>query len=193
MYSIARLHGRTCVHRKHDLLSFVKRRYKADDAGTTPKAFKDNEANALPSSNGKQRLPLWQRLGPLTKVFNGYGRAQNTRPYVTQAVTSVVIYFCGDLGAQTIGGDAYDPWRAARNMVIGAVVSIPAYSWCVNLSLHTAVLMRTQVHVSRPLLQLWFQAPFNRHQSRCQPNGLHTNLSKLILRHACSTVRRRTD
>ena len=129
MYSIVRQHGRGCAYKKRDLLSLVKRRYRANEATSHSKASKDIEATVSPASKSQKPLRFWQRLGPLTKVFNGYGHAQNTKPYVTQVVTSVVIYFCGDLGAQMIEGDSYDPTRAARNMVIGATVSIPAYNW----------------------------------------------------------------
>ena len=129
MYSMVRLHGRGCAYKKRNLPSLVKRRYRTDEATSHPKASKDIEATVSLASKSQNPLHLWQRLGPLTKVFNGYGHAQNTRPYATQVVTSVVIYFCGDLGAQMIEGNSYDPRRAARNMVIGATVSIPAYTW----------------------------------------------------------------
>jgi len=130
MYKIVRLHCRPCLRGSRFFVSSVRRRSKADDTRSISKASKDIREKTLPSSDSQKPLRLWQRLGPLTKAFNGYGRAQSTRPYATQVVTSVVIYFCGDLGAQKIGEDAYDPWRAARNMVIGAIVSIPAYNWC---------------------------------------------------------------
>jgi hypothetical protein len=129
MYKIVPLHGRPCLRGSRFFISSVRRRSKADDTGSISKASKDIEKKTLPNSDSQKPLHLWQRLGPVTKAFYGYGRAQATRPYVTQVVTSVVIYFCGDLGAQKIGEDAYDPWRAARNMIIGAVVSIPAYRW----------------------------------------------------------------
>jgi hypothetical protein len=129
MYGIARLHGRPCLRGCRFFVSSVRRRPKADETGSISKASKVIGKKTLPNSDSQKPLHLWQRLGPVTKAFNGYGRAQTTRPYLTQVITSVVIYSCGDLGAQKIGEDAYDPWRAARNMVIGAVVSIPAYNW----------------------------------------------------------------
>lgn len=129
MYAIARLHGRPCLRGSRFFISSVRKRSKTDDTGSVSKASKYVREKTFPKSDNQKPLHLWQRLGPLTKAFNGYGRAQTTRPYLTQVVTSVVIYFCGDLGAQKIGEDAYDPWRAARNMVIGAVISIPAYNW----------------------------------------------------------------
>lgn len=74
-------------------------------------------------------LPLWQRLGPLSKGFNTYIRTQKKRPYATQVGSSLVIYLCGDLSAQTIGGEEYNAWRTLRNMTIGCISSIPAYRW----------------------------------------------------------------
>lgn len=129
MYRIARLHGQPCLRGCRFFDSSIRRTSKADDLRSIGKASKDVGGKTLPKSDGQKSLHLWQRLGPLTKAFNGYGRAQSTRPYLTQLVTSICIYFFGDVGAQSIGGDAYDPWRTARNMIIGAIVSIPAYNW----------------------------------------------------------------
>lgn len=74
-------------------------------------------------------LPLWQRLGPVSDAFNAYGRTQKKRPWATQVATSLIIYLCGDLAAQKIGGEDYNPWRTVRHLTIGAICSIPAYSW----------------------------------------------------------------
>ena len=74
-------------------------------------------------------LPLHQRLGPVSIAFNAYGRTQKRRPWATQICTSLVIYFCGDMAAQRIDGEAYNPARTARHLCIGAVASVPAYSW----------------------------------------------------------------
>ena len=74
-------------------------------------------------------LPLWQRLGPVSDAFNAYGRTQRKRPWATQVATSLIIYLCGDLAAQKIGGEDYSPWRTVRHLTIGAICSIPAYSW----------------------------------------------------------------
>lgn len=74
-------------------------------------------------------LPLWQRLGPLSKALNAFNRAQRKRPYVVQFTGSLVVYATGDLSAQYIGGDAYDPVRTLRNVAIGGGSSIPNYHW----------------------------------------------------------------
>ncbi|KAK2477025.1 hypothetical protein H9L39_12249 [Fusarium oxysporum f. sp. albedinis] len=79
-------------------------------------------------------LPLWQRLGPLTTAVQAYARAQNKSPYKTQVATAVVIYIAGDLSAQYVSGNEYDPVRTLRNAVIGCVAAIPNYKWFMFLS-----------------------------------------------------------
>ncbi|KAI1430256.1 hypothetical protein F5Y12DRAFT_13451 [Xylaria sp. FL1777] len=54
--------------------------------------------------------PFWKRLGPLTRGAEAYGRAQRARPWATQVASTLVIYFCADLGAQWIS-------RAGRDEV----------------------------------------------------------------------------
>ena len=88
-----------------------------------------SDERVIPTPNGEAISSIWQRLRPVTHAFRSYGRIQNKRPYATQVATSVIIYFCGDLSAQEIGGEAYSPARAVRTVVIGAICSIPAYNW----------------------------------------------------------------
>ena len=73
--------------------------------------------------------PFWERLGPLSEAFGAYARTQKRRPWATQVGTSLVVYLCGDLSAQKIDGDAYDPFRTMRHLTIGGICSIPAYTW----------------------------------------------------------------
>ena len=77
-------------------------------------------------------LPLWQRLGPLTRLAQAYARSQRRRPYVTQVCSSLVVYFCADISAQNISGKDYDPARTGRALVIGGLSSIPSYEWYVS-------------------------------------------------------------
>ncbi|KAH8659203.1 hypothetical protein BGZ60DRAFT_414812 [Tricladium varicosporioides] len=84
---------------------------------------------AIPVPNTVATLPIWQRLGPLSRGFQAYGRSQRKRPYTTQFVSSLVIYFLGDLSAQNINGDEYDPKRTLRALIISAGSSIPSYKW----------------------------------------------------------------
>lgn len=83
----------------------------------------------IPVPNMVPAVPLWQRLGPLTRVAEAYARVQRSRPYATQVASSLVIYFCADISAQRIGGKDYDPVRTGRSLIIGSLVSIPAYEW----------------------------------------------------------------
>lgn len=74
-------------------------------------------------------VPLWQRLGPLTRAGEAYGRAQRKRPWATQIVSALVIYLVADISAQRIGGKDYVPERTARNLVIGGVSAVPNFLW----------------------------------------------------------------
>ncbi|KLP00665.1 Uncharacterized protein Y057_11223 [Fusarium fujikuroi] len=67
-------------------------------------------------------------------VRRAYARAQNKSPYKTQVATAVVIYIAGDLSAQYVSGNEYDPVRTLRNAVIGCVAAIPNYKWFMFLS-----------------------------------------------------------
>ncbi|KAF2257989.1 hypothetical protein CC78DRAFT_538137, partial [Lojkania enalia] len=53
--------------------------------------------------------PSWLWLEPIYVPFRAYGRVQQKRPYVTQFISALVIYFLGDLVAQEINKDASSP------------------------------------------------------------------------------------
>lgn len=77
-------------------------------------------------------LPIWQRLGPLTRAGQAYGRAQRRRPWVTQLASTLVIYLCADISAQRMNGEegeGHDLRRTARSLAIGGMSSIPSYLW----------------------------------------------------------------
>ena len=95
-------------------------------------------------------------MEPVIEPFRAYGRVQQRRPYITQLVSSLVIYFVGDLVAQSITapeGKAEEEeqetdergwvqqwsedrdWaRTGRALMIGGISSIPSYKWFVWLS-----------------------------------------------------------
>jgi len=76
---------------------------------------------------------LWyQRLGPVTNFFSWFHRTQEKRPYTVQIATSLTVYLFGDLLAQDIGGEDYDPKRTLRMLTIGAIASVPGYKWFVR-------------------------------------------------------------
>ncbi|KAI8956121.1 hypothetical protein F4801DRAFT_2787 [Xylaria longipes] len=113
--------------------------------------------NPIPAPNNVAPLPLWQRLGPLTRAGQAYARAQHARPWATQVASTLVVYLCADIGAQLMGsggspstadhkpagkgkcateddgveekGRKHDWARTARSLVIGGSVAIPGYIW----------------------------------------------------------------
>ena len=118
--------GRAVLRRSHP--TNITKRHNTN--ATRPRPV-DNPANgtSIPVPNIVANLPIWQRLGPLSKGLQAYSRSQRKRPYTTQFCSSLVIYFLGDLSAQNISGDEYDPKRTMRALVISAFSSIPSYKW----------------------------------------------------------------
>ena len=132
MLNVGRLPpARRCFERSHQLfLSPAKR--CLNNNNRKAKEIPDNSEKIIPIPNGEASLSLfWRRLGPVKETLQSYGRVQKRRPYTTQVSTAIVIYLFGDLSAQYIGGEAYEPKRTARNVIIGAVCSIPVYKWYV--------------------------------------------------------------
>jgi hypothetical protein len=101
--------------------------------------------------------PSWLWLEPIVEPFRAYGRVQQRRPYRTQLISSLVIYFVGDLVAQSIApaapkeaqevaedaeekgwvqqwSDDRDWARTGRALAIGGLSSIPSYKWFLWLS-----------------------------------------------------------
>lgn len=115
-------------------------------------------ARLFPTTNLSIPLPtnLWVQVqaSPLAVPFRAYNNIQRRRPYATQITASIIIYFLGDLSSQTIqnrgeakraaaagvntetgkGVAKYDPIRAARAVLIGAISSIPSYHFFLWLS-----------------------------------------------------------
>ncbi|KEF61020.1 uncharacterized protein A1O9_02584 [Exophiala aquamarina CBS 119918] len=75
-------------------------------------------------------IQLWyHRLGPVSTFFSWFHRMQLKRPYTVQLCTTLTTYLCGDLLAQDIGGELYDPNRTLRMLTIGAIAAVPGYKW----------------------------------------------------------------
>lgn len=110
------------------------RRYESSNREQAPN-LKNNGDQPIPVANTVPRLPIWQRLGPLTTAASAYARAQKKRPWVTQFFSALVIYCVSDISAQSISSDDdLDPSRTARSLVIGGIASIPSYLWFMFLS-----------------------------------------------------------
>lgn len=122
--------GRRSTQCQQKVLSPVAKRQKSSAVEkSTSTTQPSREGKPIAKAGNNSLVPLWQRLGPLSKGFNAYIRAQKNRPYATQVASSLIIYLCGDLSAQTLGGEEYNPWRTLRNMTIGCISSIPSYRW----------------------------------------------------------------
>ncbi len=85
-----------------------------------------------PASTPAVPLPLWQRLGTLTRIGQAYGHAHRKRPWATQIASALLIYLAADVSAQSIGGKEYVPERTIRNMAIGGVIAVPNFIWRVS-------------------------------------------------------------
>jgi len=128
----ARLVIKRSLQRQHSLPSSAKRQ-----KSNCPERSIEKSSTTLTQISGKSLStvressprPFWERLGPLSEAFGAYARTQNRRPWATQIGTSLVVYLCGDLIAQKIDGEAYNPTRTLRHLTIGGICSIPAYSW----------------------------------------------------------------
>lgn len=94
-----------------------------------PKPLKPENSKSIPEQAVSNRVPLLQRLGPVTRAVNAYDDVQKRRPLATQLCASLCVYFCGDMLAQYIDGESYDPLRTLRHLTIGAGAAIPGYTW----------------------------------------------------------------
>ncbi|KAK4041631.1 hypothetical protein C8A01DRAFT_45272 [Parachaetomium inaequale] len=126
---------RTVLRRHIDVFRKLRqRRAQSTNNGSAKTTKGGQQHEQVPTPNNVPTLNFWQRLGPLTRAAQAYARAQRKRPYVTQVCTSLLIYLCSDISAQSMGGRDYDPTRTARSLLIGSISSIPSYNWFVWLS-----------------------------------------------------------
>ncbi|TEY61616.1 hypothetical protein BOTCAL_0166g00210 [Botryotinia calthae] len=151
-------------HRKQ--INFTSKRHNSNNSTPVPHSNPSPETSAngtaIPIPATIATVPIWQRLGPLTRSFQAYGRSQRKRPYTTQFCSSLVIYFLGDLSAQSICGDDYDWKRTLRALFISMGSSIPSYKWFMFLSNNfnyssKAISLATKVGVN----QMFFTPIFN--------------------------------
>ena len=125
----ARVHPRTLRNRPQFKRQPRRNASSQEQHGPSKKPGKakdtseDAEPVDIPSS-------LWyRRLGPITDFFSWFDKTRGRRPLTVQVGTTLVTYLCGDLLAQEIGGEPYNPFRTMRMLTIGAIASIPGYKW----------------------------------------------------------------
>jgi protein Mpv17 len=127
----ARLVIKRSLQRQHSLPSAKRRKShcpeKSNEKSSTILSQVSGKSLSIVRETSPQ--PFWERLGPLSEAFGAYARTQKRRPWATQIGTSLVVYLCGDLVAQKIDGEIYNPMRTLRHLTIGGICSIPAYSW----------------------------------------------------------------
>ncbi|KAH8698591.1 hypothetical protein BGW36DRAFT_426291 [Talaromyces proteolyticus] len=146
--------------------SFVKSEKPSADTKTTtttpPASSAASSARAAsPPLTAPQSRTVWEvvKASPVGRFGGWYSRVQDKRPYVTQMVSSLIVYLCGDLSAQLLfpsevqpapqestnnttvsTNDAseeqskpvlagYDPLRTLRHLTIGLISSIPSFKW----------------------------------------------------------------
>jgi protein Mpv17 len=102
--------------------------------------------HATPPSSELKTIP-----GPTwvwTQPLNSYSRVHKQRPYMVQIVSTLIIYFFGDMAAQRMNptprdetdeaasasSSTYDPQRTARALLIGGLAAIPGYQWFLYLA-----------------------------------------------------------
>ncbi|KAI9870335.1 MAG: hypothetical protein M1823_008773, partial [Watsoniomyces obsoletus] len=97
---------------------------KSSQPPPPPKEVKAPEPFDIPqpTSLWYSRLPV-----PVTDFFSWFHKTQGKRPLTVQLTTTLITYLCGDLLAQEIGGEEYDPKRTLRMLVVGGVASVPGY------------------------------------------------------------------
>lgn len=107
-------------------------------------AFTGNDAASVGKQQSKQWTipgPAWAWIEPLGAPFRGYGKMQKRSPLLTQLESSLIIFYLGDLSAQTMQTSgfetaSYEPARGLRAMAIAMISSIPAYKWFLFLGRH---------------------------------------------------------
>jgi hypothetical protein len=138
------------------------RRHTSTNTATKDKPVDVTSKSTLPSQSPAPPLALWQRFSLVSRGIAAYGRSQQNHPYRTQFVSSLIIFTLGDLSAQCIGGQEYDPKRTGRALAISACSSILSYKWLASPIAYQrsdSVLNVSQVHVSQRPLQLSLQSP----------------------------------
>ena len=135
------LRGRTTILRLQKTVERnIARRHAQQTRfeSTKPQSPAETRKASAPTSTfttSISSIASWPWLSPLLVPFQMYGRAHRRLPLTVQALSTTVIYFCGDLSAQAIAtsgfqeGSGYEVERAVRSVIIGAIMSIPGYKY----------------------------------------------------------------
>lgn len=91
----------------------------------TRKRYQSNQ----PPKEDPIDIPIQSSWYRRYNFFGWFHKTQQKHPLSVQLCTTTVVYFCGDLLAQDVGGEIYDGQRTVRMVTIGALASIPGYKW----------------------------------------------------------------
>jgi len=121
----------TTVHR--NILRQHRARCKATDSNVTP-SEQLRAGRTIPGSG-------WAWIDSLSTPVRAYGAMQKRSPLLTQLESTMIIYYVGDLSAQTMQTDVfteapYEPIRGLKALIIASIASIPAYKWFMFLGNH---------------------------------------------------------
>jgi hypothetical protein len=137
--TFAFLAGRSTLRRLHQTVqrNLEKRHAHHESNTSSKKPQKNKPANGPEAFTGS--YTSW--IDPIKIPFRAYSNMQSRSPYLTQFETSLVIYFLGDVSAQTVQTNLftegrYEPIRGVRAMIIGGISSIPSYKWFLWLGRH---------------------------------------------------------
>lgn len=125
---LRRLHQ--TIHRNLSRQHRQQTRHESSNTNSKHHASSPTDHRTIPT-------PFWTILTPLTRPFKAYTAMQTRRPLLIQFESSLIIYFLGDLSAQTLSSDTpYEPIRGLRALVIAAFISIPGYKYFLWLGNH---------------------------------------------------------
>ncbi|CZT14038.1 related to glomerulosclerosis protein Mpv17 [Ramularia collo-cygni] len=135
--------GRTLRRLHQTVQRNISRRHESTSS-SSKSSGKQQQQQSKPSGSSEPKpfsgtYSAW--MDPIKIPFRAYSNMQSRSPYLTQFETSLVIYFLGDLSAQTVqtslfSTGQYEPIRGIRAMIIGGISSIPSYTWFLWLGRH---------------------------------------------------------
>lgn len=137
--------GRSTLRQLHQSVQRnILRRHQARYESSKPNTQKGSRnASSLATRAGRFLLPASAQawVEPFMRPFQGYAAMQRRSPLLTQFESSLIIYFLGDLSAQSVSSGAfetaaYEPSRGLRALIIGGISSIPSYKWFMFLGNH---------------------------------------------------------
>lgn len=138
--------GRSTLRQLHQSVQRnILRRHQARYESSKPNGPQKGSRNisSLATRASRFLLPAQAQawVEPFMRPFHGYARMQQRSPLLTQLESSLVIYFLGDLSAQSVSSSgfetaSYEPSRGLRALIIGGISSIPSYKWFMFLGNH---------------------------------------------------------